>query len=315
VADYENSYDALLALSSRNRTEMDAFDSMVFRPLQAAIRRLIGKKKWMQKWDWSKGEEEIERNAKANGTWMKVPNGQPTNLNEKQWAQVRTKAFKKWFGDWEKAARAKMIKMLAPVKLFPMPKDKTPLDVYEGLRNGVNKHDGCEVRFFKSAYKKVTKIGGVSERIIATLPNIFDNSVLAYTEEDNRGGLQRKDGTIHKTHPNLSEVRNYIGKVEVDGVVYYVRFTVNIQKNNNGIHSYFATDINLYNENTAISLSESDLLGARVTNSGIVDTKLEKFFESANNSSKVVDENGEPLVVYHQTNSTIYRNVETGDLG
>jgi hypothetical protein len=49
VADYENSYDALLALSSRNRTEMDAFDSMVFRPLQAAIRRLVGKKKWMQK--------------------------------------------------------------------------------------------------------------------------------------------------------------------------------------------------------------------------------------------------------------------------
>jgi hypothetical protein len=35
-----------------------------------------------------------------------------------------------------------------------------------------------------------------------------------------------------------------------------------------------------------------------VTNSGIVDTKLEQFFESANNSSKIVDENGEPKVVY-----------------
>ena len=32
---------------------------------------------------------------------MKAPNGKPTNLNERQWLQVRTKAFKDWFGDWE----------------------------------------------------------------------------------------------------------------------------------------------------------------------------------------------------------------------
>lgn len=44
---------------------------------------------------------EIESTAKANGTWMKAPNGKATNLNEKQWVLVRTKAFKDWFGDWE----------------------------------------------------------------------------------------------------------------------------------------------------------------------------------------------------------------------
>ncbi len=36
---------------------------------------------------------EIERKAKENGTWMKAPNGKPTKLSEKQWVQVRTKAF------------------------------------------------------------------------------------------------------------------------------------------------------------------------------------------------------------------------------
>jgi hypothetical protein len=30
-----------------------------------------------------------------------APNGKPSNLTEKQYAQVRTKAFKEWFGDWE----------------------------------------------------------------------------------------------------------------------------------------------------------------------------------------------------------------------
>lgn len=30
-----------------------------------------------------------------------APNGKPSNLNSKQWHQVRTKEFKDWFGDWE----------------------------------------------------------------------------------------------------------------------------------------------------------------------------------------------------------------------
>lgn len=45
--------------------------------------------------------DEIKKKAVADGTFMKAPNGNPTNLNERQWLQVRTKAFKEWFGDWE----------------------------------------------------------------------------------------------------------------------------------------------------------------------------------------------------------------------
>ena len=45
--------------------------------------------------------ESIREKAKKDGTFMKAPNGQPTNLTEEQWAMVRTKNFKKWFGDWE----------------------------------------------------------------------------------------------------------------------------------------------------------------------------------------------------------------------
>ncbi len=44
---------------------------------------------------------EIMRKSKADGTYMKAPNGAASNLDERQWLQVRTKAFKEWFGDWE----------------------------------------------------------------------------------------------------------------------------------------------------------------------------------------------------------------------
>lgn len=45
--------------------------------------------------------QEIKDAAIANGTFMKAPNGNSTNLTERQWLQVRTKEFKDWFGDWE----------------------------------------------------------------------------------------------------------------------------------------------------------------------------------------------------------------------
>ena len=44
--------------------------------------------------------QSIKEKAIANGTFMKARNGNPTNLNEKQWLQVRTANFINWFGDW-----------------------------------------------------------------------------------------------------------------------------------------------------------------------------------------------------------------------
>ena len=46
-------------------------------------------------------EADIVARAKADGTYMKAPNGKQSNLSPRQWVQVRTKAFKDWFGDWE----------------------------------------------------------------------------------------------------------------------------------------------------------------------------------------------------------------------
>ena len=43
----------------------------------------------------------IKDKAITDGTFMKTPDGRPTKLTEKQWLQVRTKAFKEWYGDWE----------------------------------------------------------------------------------------------------------------------------------------------------------------------------------------------------------------------
>jgi len=51
-------------------------------------------------------QEALVEKAKTKGfskiKFQKIaPNGKPSNLNDKQWEQVRTPEFKKWFGDWE----------------------------------------------------------------------------------------------------------------------------------------------------------------------------------------------------------------------
>ncbi len=48
----------------------------------------------------SEEERLILRRARDGGNYMLAPNGQPSRLTEKQWAQSRTKAFLDWFGDW-----------------------------------------------------------------------------------------------------------------------------------------------------------------------------------------------------------------------
>lgn len=67
----------------------------------------------------------IKEKAIADGTFMKAPNGKPTNLNERQWLQVRTIAFKKWFGDWiNNSSEASKV----------VDKNGEPLVVYHGTK-------------------------------------------------------------------------------------------------------------------------------------------------------------------------------------
>ena len=55
IQDYENAYDYMTFLSSKNRQEMDMFDSFIVKPINKAISNLVGKKQTFGKWTWEKG--------------------------------------------------------------------------------------------------------------------------------------------------------------------------------------------------------------------------------------------------------------------
>lgn len=52
--------------------------------------------------EYTTEEQNILNNAPRNSQGkLLAPNGEPSNLTERQYIQVRTKAFKNWFGEWE----------------------------------------------------------------------------------------------------------------------------------------------------------------------------------------------------------------------
>ena len=64
-----------------------------------------------------------------------APNGKPSNLDEKQYAQVRTPEFKAWFGDWEHAAANGGVWSTDKVSKV-VDENGEPLVVYHGAENG-----------------------------------------------------------------------------------------------------------------------------------------------------------------------------------
>lgn len=177
--------------------------------------------------------------------------------------------------------RLSAIRELKPIKIERNSMSREELFAkYKSLPT-VNR-DGNKIRFLRTAFGKNYKEGGLFAQISPRLNDVLSSAVLAYSEKDSLGGTTRPDGTKHKAHPNVLSFDNYVNKVSIENCEYYVRMTVqNTVDNTTGLHSCFVSDIDLY-ENTATGRTDSAI--SRRPNdsfSGIVDAKLQQFFERA----------------------------------
>ena len=261
-------------------------------------------------------DEVVARYTNADGTkkpgWMKAPNGKPTKLTERQWAQVRTPSFKKWFGDWEGAATLSAIESLSPVEVADLADGFDVKAAYAALEDGRNVYDGRRVRFVNSTLGKILRHRGYdTARVVPHLKEVFDAAVPIGFEAE-REMPNREDGRPHKTHRNFVGYHSYLGKIADGGKSYFVRFTVQELKTRsktfvpNEVHSTFVSDVELYNEADLLALDTAKgagKVGAVDFVDGIVAKRLADFKGARETSSKVVDENGEPLVVYHSTDA------------
>lgn len=276
--------------------------------------------------EYTNEERGIIEHAKSDGSYMKAPNGEPTNLDEKQWAQVRTKAFKDWFGDWEKVARIEKLKKSKPVKITGEeiePSDdlkqykKNALEYGKKLQ-GVytNKDTGLSIQL-----QRGRKNGGINEVLqhnykdiehlqsVAAIPQIIENSI--YIDSEDNNDLSK--------NPNVKEYQHFLCGLKIGGEDYTVHSLIAIDQKGNRYYDHKLTKIekgSLLNSLNGLSNSVAGEQQAQIkgsfgttpdtksTTSNGKDSKLVSILQT--NSSKVLDENGEPMVVYHGTQEDFY---------
>ena len=257
----------------------------------------------------SEEERAIIERAKIDGTYMKAPNGKPTNLNEKQWVQVRTKAFKNWFGDWEKAARIEKLHKSKPVKITGKeiePSDdlkqykKNALEYGKTLRGEYTNEDTGETIALTGGNSR----GGIREILqhdykdiehlqsIAAIPQIIEKST--YIDEASNEDVEK--------YPGVKSFRYYVCGLKIGRNDYTVKAVIAVQNNGDRYYDHKLSSIEKGKLLSIIPTIQKAGIENNMPPSVGKDKRLLSILQT--NSSKVVDENGEPQVVYHGSNNT-----------
>ena len=276
---------------------------------QNLTERVNGNRGGATRYNTAEETADIKAKAISDGTFMKAPNGKDTNLTERQWLQVRTKAFKKWFGDWEKAYKLELIENLQPIGVDNkgLSREQAEEEYKKIGASKTNRYDNRRIEFVNNAFGKIArhKNSALILDIIPQLNDLFESAIPIYFEEERE---PLKSTNIVGSH-------NYLGKVRVNDEDYYVRITAqeltpswkqNEKQGKSNFHNMAVSDIAIYDESGS-SVTAKDYSIDNDNRNRFVDAKLQHFFETARearkNSSKVVDENGEPMVVYHGTDT------------
>lgn len=234
-------------------------------------------------------KDAVRNQYEGTTMWMKAPNGKPTNLTEEQWLLVRTPAFKAWFGDWEYIANA-----------YPSVTAKERIDTNDiiiKLRHKVLKseQENIEATFSHRGIGKLTSSGALSKSFrngfspeehftaVANVEDLFARSIKTNERED--------------LNQEIPAVEHFSSLLMLKNQPALVTFTVKVTSNaGRKIYS-----IELMELKKAEGKVQGEIRKSRQATSAFDVLNISKIADKVNATSKIVDENGEPKVVYHGT--------------
>lgn len=239
----------------------------------------------------------------SEGAPRLAPNGKPSKLNAHQWKQVRTPEFKAWFGDWEAAAALQHLKthVVATVsgREFGSNFSGEPVDM-RALRHAAkewakahivgkfsNERSGLALEVRAKGIDDATQHGGAADKLraLSAIPELIREGVVVY------------DGKNPKNPQGRLVV--IAGRMKISGRDLYV--TAGFRADANG---------RLFYDHELMELEGAERLSSQWGAADEVEHPLppahlndftRRFLGQDVQASKVVDENGEPLVVYHGT--------------
>ena len=259
---------------------------------------------------WKAGDMAAYENWRDNGEtrFSKAPNGKESNLTEEQYKMVRTPQFKKWFGDWEKIARYYPVRKYGSVDdafgfvttLFNLPLTNNRFN----FSATITKNKSGKLK----SGKAITK--SINERLhtlaLANIDYLFENAEIDVTHPDTKGTKEIEK--IHRMGTILwdEETKDFVP----------VKITAFEYKTSDGNKIYTIEAVDIEKEKTAGQLEDGSGSDPH-SPIAVFETKIEKLLEKTRGEykkvSKVVDENGEPLVMYHGTRYGGFNSFDAGN--
>ena len=219
----------------------------------------------------------LDRAPRNSEGRLLAPNNEVSNLTEKQYAQVRTKAFKEWFGDWEKGLTIKQDDKSYYRGQYDEPIiDKNGNLILKGKRDEL---------YIKSGYNIDKGVSATTDMITAN--EYGETRHLAYISN-----IEDKYGELDNSWEKEEEINDVI-----EHGYYLIQFPKDIS--NRVIKE--AGEVKLEGD---VIIPKGSYVIQHITNDNI-----ETIATATNNASKIVDENGEPLVTWHSTLAEIKNNI------
>jgi ADP-Ribosyltransferase in polyvalent proteins/Large polyvalent protein-associated domain 3 len=242
-----------------------------------------------------------------------APNGEKSKLNKTQWIQVRTQAFKDWFGDWELAATRIEPEILEMKGWSGSATELSALarDVYSTELQGnkvFNKSLNEDVHFTSEGKGEAFGAKGkmrtpIRAELVSVLKHVIEKGVKV-------GDAPPKESRTLDS----KRFHTLISAFVADGNIYSVKLTVREALNSlPGEHHKFydVTAIQIKQDTDVHGLKAGSLSQPLPAPVGVYKPTIQELASAfnigegnyLNSVSKITDANGEPMVVYHGTNA------------
>ena len=266
--------------------------------------------------------EKISKYFIDGGSVLLAPNGKPSKLTPEQWHLVRTPEFKAWFGDWENyPANASKV----------VDENGEPLVVYHGTNAQINIFDTEKIHASgESVFKFTTNYEmaiGYGKNVYAVFLSVKNNEIGHWSNPQK--GLSKFYANTTFDKARLDLIYESKKANESQGGVIYGLISNDLKNKGDVYFVHYSNQIKLADgTNTTFDSSNPDIRYAgggsvllapndKPSNLTPEQYKLVRTPEfkawfgdwenDPENASKVVDSNGEPLVVFHGTNAQFWK--------
>ena len=278
----------------------------------------------------------VARYANPDGTkkpgWMRAPNGRPTNLTERQWVQANTPNFRANFFGFYNLPKHEF--SIVQAEAAPFNSTQGALEWAEangvvGLMGADETNGKGEISISASSVREMLNPSQRGKSVsdsahyaaLAKLRDIIRESELADRHPDYVKGKDGRRSPENGVNPGVT-IDVLYGALRFGGEAYRVKTTLKRFAQADAKTKAYAYEVSEIEVLTGTLVQPETGPDPRASTSITGDILLQGVRNSKgklilDDFSKVVDENGEPLVVSHSTNAdfTVFRDKQKNDAG